>query len=269
MYQDNFLINIIDTIVYSRPLPNREYDQIYMRALDMVKQAKFVEQFVSEKKIVFLGDGDGMSVLLSALNFGINSIGLYDFDERILLNTKKQVNNLNIKIPIQCNLYNVIMPIENSDLNKYDFFYINPPYGSYNEGLSCRIWIDRCIDLCTDQCSGCIIIPYDSRLSWTIHNMHKIQLYLLDKGFIIRDMISYMHQYHLEDNPNLKSATLIVEKISDSTGDYSGEFLDKELVKNLYGRPRIIPKYITMSEENMWGQKDYSWDYGKEGFWNI
>ena len=274
MSRESSIIDLLDTIVYSRPLPNREFDQIYMKASDMFEQAKFIKKFIKDKNIVFLGDGDGMAILLGALNNEIvedriNSIALYDFDERILLNTKRQVEKLNIQVPMYYSLYNIIMPVKKTEVHKYDFFYINPPYGSRNEGLSCKLWIDRCMDLCVERCSGCIIIPYDHKLSWSIYNMQVIQTYLAKKGFVIRDMISYMHQYHLDDNPELKSATLIVEKVSDSISEYSDQFLGKQLVKNLYGSPRKIPKYITLSNENPLGYKDYHWEYGNDGFWDA
>lgn len=267
------LIDWLDLITYSRPLPNREFDQIYMKASNMYDQAKYINKFIEKKDIVFLGDGDGMSILLSVMSerklvSGISSIEVLDFDERILTNIKTQIEYLQIKnIPFSCKMYNVIMPIEKDYLNRFNFFYINPPYGSKNSGLSCKIWIDRCIDLCTEQCSGCIIIPYDYKYKWTIINMKQIQQYLLDKGFIIRDMVSYMHQYYLDDNPDLKSASLIVEKVSDGKAEYSGRFLDTYLVKNLYGEPRKIPKYIFSSLDDRLGLKEYNWIYGKDGFW--
>lgn len=268
------IINTLDAIIYRRPLPNREFDQIYMLASNMFTQAKYIAEFIKEKNIVFLGDGDGMSILLSALSTKniiskICSMGVYDFDERILLNIEKQIKNLHIsEISYEYGLYNVIMPVAKENINKYNFFYINPPYGSKNEGLSCQIWIDRCLDFCDTQCSGCIIIPYDHKLPWSVKNMYNVQSYLLRKGFVIRDMVSYMHQYHLDDNPELQSAALIVERIFGGEAEYSNEYLAPHLVKNLYGSPKKIPKYIYACNEDIYGRKDYSWKYGKDEFWN-
>lgn len=267
------IIDVLDAISYSRPIPNREFDQIYMKASSMLEQVKYIDKFIMNKKIIFLGDGDGMSILLGVLGHqeiinATSSISVYDFDERILFNIKKQLNEFCVTdIPFSYKLYNVIMPIQLEDTNKYDFFYINPPYGSKNMGISCKIWIDRCIDLCGEHCMGCVIIPYDSRSPWSITNMKNIQLYLLEKGFVIRDMLSYMHQYYLDDNPELKSATLIVEKVGGGNADFSNIFLGVPQVKYLYGSPRKIPKYIYSSNTNLLGDRDYNWEFGKDMFW--
>ena len=267
------IIDFLDAIVYGRPIPNRDYDQIYMNASSMLRQIKFIKKFISHRKMVFLGDGDGMSILLSALSENgelekIDSITVYDFDERILNSIRNQINQLNvITTPFTYKLYNVIMPIEKEEQGKYDFFYINPPYGSKNSGFSCILWIDRCIDLCINQCLGCIIIPYDQYIDWTVNNMIVIQKYLIEKGFIIKEMKEGLHQYHLDDNPNLTSVALIVEKRANQASTYHDKFIEKELVKNLYGSPRRIPKYIYISNEDLSGRKDFSWEYGEDNFW--
>ena len=117
------------------------------------------------------------------------------------------------------------------------------------------------MDYCTDYCGGCIVIPYDRSLAWTCKAMNSIQLFLLKNGFVIRDMISNMHRYHLKDNPGLRSATIIVDRIDKVESKYKGVYLPKDTCIHLYGSPRKIPRYI-MDTDETYGEPDYNWEYG-------
>lgn len=74
-----------------------------------------------------------------------------------------------------------------------------------------------------------------------------------------------MHSYHLKDNPVLRSATLIVDRVESIESKYSSQKLPIELLKNLYGSPRPIPIFIC-DDGTLTGTPDYNWEYGKE-FW--
>ena len=64
---DKKLVELVDIVANSRPLANREYDQIYMFTVDMIIQAELMSDYIKNKKIVFVGDGDGMSMLFELL----------------------------------------------------------------------------------------------------------------------------------------------------------------------------------------------------------
>jgi hypothetical protein len=49
-------INAISDVVQNRPLPLRIFDQIYMKAGDMVLQSEFVARWADGKKLAFIGD---------------------------------------------------------------------------------------------------------------------------------------------------------------------------------------------------------------------
>ena len=256
-------VSLVDIVAYRRPAANRVFDQIYMMTGDMLTQVDVMQDYLTDKDVIFLGDGDGMSML-----FGLFSVkNIINSDERIVNN----IINFSLeygfeeKLHISCEKYNVIERIPERHKNRYDFFYINPPYGSKNAGISCEVWLHRCMDLCKNACSGCIIIPYDREQEWTIHAMVYVQKFLLENGFVVRDMVSYMHSYHLKDNPILRSATLIVDRIEAKQSKYSSKNLPLDILKNLYGSPRPIPKYIC-DDNTPYGKADYDWEYGKE-FW--
>ncbi len=257
---------LLKRIDNERPTPYREYDQIYMKIDDMFKQYDLLKEYVVDTDLVFLGDGDSMSILFSTKGkYSPKSITVLDFDERIL-NNIKQITQDEGNQNINTELYNVINTIPLSHRKKYNFFYINPPYGSKNNGLSCKIWLYRCFELCCDKCFGCIIIPYDEEQVWTKINMNEIQLFLANNGFVIRDMISLMHSYYLEDNPKLLSAALIVEKVKNIDNEFDKKEFPDVFMKNIYGNPRKIPKYI-FDDNTVMGKLDMNWKYGKE-FWS-
>lgn len=55
-------VNAISDVVQNRPRPIRMFDQIYMKAGDMVMQSEVVADWADGKQIAFIGDGDAISV---------------------------------------------------------------------------------------------------------------------------------------------------------------------------------------------------------------
>ncbi len=82
-------INAISDVVQNRPRPLRLFDQIYMKAGDMVLQSELVARWADGKKLAFIGDGDAISVCVAYLHsreilgYGPSEIAVFDFDERI------------------------------------------------------------------------------------------------------------------------------------------------------------------------------------------
>src|SRR5271169_2870754 len=82
-------LNAISDVVQNRPRPLREFDQIYMKAGDMVMQSEFIARWADGKRLAFIGDGDAISVCVAYLRqreilpYGPTRVVVYDFDERI------------------------------------------------------------------------------------------------------------------------------------------------------------------------------------------
>src|ERR1043165_3586872 len=82
-------INAISDVIQNRPAPLRIFDQIYMKAADMVLQSEFVARWADGKKLAFIGDGDAISICVAYLKarniiaYGPSHIVVFDFDERI------------------------------------------------------------------------------------------------------------------------------------------------------------------------------------------
>ena len=260
------IIDYLDILLYNRPVPHREYDQIYMKARSMLEQLEYVRDYLIGKKVVFLGDGDGMSILLALMSqknpLEIKEMSVFDFDERILNVYEKIRTQQKISIPMHFYLYNIINPVKSTFYGKFDFFYINPPYGSRNNGLSCILWIIRCMELTAKNAEGCIIIPNDETIPWTIDCTEEISAFLERSGFQIVKMIKNIHQYHLEDNPSLSSSMMIVKRTKWRDSPFKGKNLTLQMCKNLYGSTRAIPHYIYESKSNPSGVCDFDWEYG-------
>ncbi|RYG86368.1 MAG: putative methyltransferase [Alphaproteobacteria bacterium] len=91
-------MNAISEVVMNRPLPIRAYDQIYMRAGDMVRQAIRVGEWAKGRRIAFIGDGDGIALSVAVLTKlgivegGPERIKVFDFDERIVNSVRRLAN---------------------------------------------------------------------------------------------------------------------------------------------------------------------------------
>src|SRR5579872_4764950 len=83
-------INAVSDVIQNRPRPLREFDQIYMKAGDMVLQAEFVARWANGRKLAFIGDGDAIGICAAYLqhcgimDYGPSQVTIFDFDERIV-----------------------------------------------------------------------------------------------------------------------------------------------------------------------------------------
>ena len=110
------IVSLADAVSYHRPKPLREFDQIYMMSGDMFTQANLMKDYMSSKRVVFLGDGDGMSMLFGLLATKNemtkpHHMLILDFDQRILTNINRFAERNAFKesgIAIETGLYNVI-----------------------------------------------------------------------------------------------------------------------------------------------------------------
>src|SRR5260370_6181148 len=116
-----------------RPKPLRQYDQIYMLPGSQLSQAKLISDYVYNREVVLVGDGDCMSLALGFLakNQVIQApthMLVLDFDERILHFIKTTAAELGLAADlIETVRYNVRYPIPPQYASRRDVFYTNPP----------------------------------------------------------------------------------------------------------------------------------------------
>lgn len=263
-------INSVSDVVQNRPRPLREFDQIYMKTGDMVLQSEVVAHWSDTKRLAFIGDGDAISVAVAylkvreVLDFGPSKITVFDFDERTVSAVKRFADKERLE-HLDAELYNVIDPFP--DRNKYDCFYTNPPWGASNNGESVNIFIQRGIEAVGYDGEGLIVIADDDELPWAKQVIANVQVYAAKRGFYVSRMNPKLHQYHLDDAPDLRSCNMYINSLPDNASKKvpSKRISDPERLQNFYGRsqePRV--QYVRESKRPDYGkahQEEYLLEY--------
>lgn len=237
-------LNAISDIVNNRPLPLREFDQIYMKAGDMVVHAEFMARKYDGQKLVFVGDGDAVGLSLAhlmtqgVLTHGPTRITVLDFDERMINSIARFADDFDCADRIEARLYNVIDSLPDSLLGAFDAFHINPPWGQHNSGESVVVFLERAIQLIRVGGAGTVVIADDANLAWTNDVLHRAQGAALDSGLIVEQMIPSLHSYHLDDAPELRSCAMLLRKIRPD--NLPNTRLVGARLDNFYGRTQTM-----------------------------
>lgn len=233
-------INAVSDVVQNRPRPLREFDQIYMKTGDMVMQSEFVSRWADGNRLAFIGDGDAISVCtayLSAkgiLDTGPAHITVFDFDERIVkavtrFADKERLDNLDAV------LYNCLDAFP--DVEPYDRFYTNPPWGASNAGESVKVFTQRGMEAMHYSGEGMVVIADDLELPWPKQVLHRVQHFAVEQQFFVSRMMPRLHAYHLDDAPDLKSCNLMIASLPDSGHVPQSEAIrGREQLDHFYGK---------------------------------
>lgn len=239
-----FALNALSDIVNNRPLPLREFDQIYMKIGDMVVYTEFLARLFEGQKLVFVGDGDAIGLSLAhlvnegVLSYGPSKITVLDFDERMVNSINHFAGDYDLTERIQAVLYNVIDALPSELLRAYDGFHINPPWGQHNEGESVCVFLERGIELVRHGGTGVVVIADDKSLPWANQVLERTQRTALDRGLVVQQMIPALHSYHLDDAPDLRSCSIIFRKITNQK--FANEQLAPERLEDFYGRMQTL-----------------------------
>ena len=247
-------INAISDVVQNRPRPLRELDQI-----DMVMQSEFVSRWADGKSLAFIGDGDAISVCtayLSAkgiLESGPSRIMVYDFDERIVSAVKRFADHEQLE-NLDAVLYNCLDAFP--DLDTYDCFYTNPPWGASNDGESVKVFVQRGLEALHRPGEGLVVIADAPDLEWPKRVLHSVQKFAYDHEFYVSRMMPHLHSYHLDDAPDLKSCNLMFASVpGSSVARTSDEIRDPNQLEHFYGRSLAARVHYVRERKRV--------DYGK------
>jgi predicted methyltransferase len=239
-------INAISDVVQNRPRPIRNFDQIYMKAGDMVLQSELVARWSDGKRLAFIGDGDAISVCVAylhkrgILNYGPSQIVVFDFDERMCRAISRFAEKEELG-PLRSQLYNCLDPF--TDETTFDCFYTNPPWGASNDGESVKVFVQRGMEATSYAGEGMIVIADDDELAWPKRVLANVQKFVIGAGFVIQKMMPQLHEYHLDDAPNLRSCNVIIKAMPGKrTTEPSVSISDPGRLAHFYGRdnpPRI------------------------------
>ena len=226
-------------MVQNRPRPLRVFDQIYMKAGDMVMQAEFVAHWADGWRLAFIGDGDSISVCVAymqareVIGYGPSKITVFDFDERIVGAVNRFADRERLET-LNAELYNCLDVFPAVD--RFDCFYTNPPWGASNGGSSVNVFVQRGIEAVGFSGEGLIVIADDDDLTWPKEVSASVQRFASDQGFHVTRIIPRLHAYHLDDAPDLKSCNLVVRSVPGNTGpSSSGAIVDENRLRHFYG----------------------------------
>lgn len=218
-----------------------------MKSGDMVLQSEIVADWADGKRLAFIGDGDAISVSVAYLQargvlpFGPSKITVFDFDQRTINAVMRFADSERIE-HLDAKLYNVLdaMP----DPGAYDFFYTNPPWGASNNGESVNVFVERGMEACGYQGDGMIVIADDDDLEWPKQVLASSQRFASSKGYYVSKMQRKLHEYHLDDAPDLRSCNLYVSALPGNTApDIASQQIDDPIrLENFYGKskePRV------------------------------
>lgn len=232
-------VNVVSEVVQNRPKPIRAFDQIYMKTGDMVMQSEIIAHWSDGKKLAFIGDGDAVSVCVAylmkreILEYGPTKITVFDFDERIV-NAVKRFAEQNQLRTLDAVLYNCVD--EFPEVAGYDYFYTNPPWGASNDGNSVNVFAQRGFEAVGHRGQGLVVIADDTELSWPKHVLARIQEYGRGQGYFVSRMQSRMHEYHLDDDGELRSCNLFLEALPNNQPfEVSKSLNSEEQISNFYG----------------------------------
>ena len=235
-------VNAISDVVQNRPRPIRNFDQIYMKSGDMVVQSEIIADWADNKRLAFIGDGDAISVCVAYLNakgvlgFGPSQITVFDFDERqvgaiLRFADRERLENLTAQ------LYNCLDPFP--DHESFDCFYTNPPWGASNGGDSVNVFVERGIEAVDGVGEGVVVIADDDTLDWPKMVLGNVQKYAADHGFYVSRMQRKLHEYHLDDAPDLRSCNLFLNSLPGTqTLSRPSRPTNPDRLQNFYGRSK-------------------------------
>lgn len=249
-------LDAVAIVERARPTPQRAFDQIPMRSHDLLRQVKLVSPLLAGKTVAFVGDLDGAATLLGLLTRRSGSaparIGILDFDDRVLVAVEGVARRHGFENLLETRRYNVFDPVPRDLVGEWDYFYVNPPYGSRNDGESARLFIARGCELVRSTGgSGCVILPDDPQRPWTRRAMLATQRFLTAHGWVVREKLDQLHRYQLDDDPDLPSSLVLVDRVACEEGaplrmPYSGRPVDPGEIPSFYGRGVMppFPRYI-------------------------
>ncbi|WP_192183015.1 bis-aminopropyl spermidine synthase family protein [Mesorhizobium amorphae] len=232
-------VNAVSDVVQNRPRPIRDFDQIHMKVGDMVMQSEIVADWADGKRLAFIGDGDAISVCTAylrtreVLDFGPTRITVFDFDERTVQSVKRFADKERIE-HLDAQLYNVLDPFP--DTTQFDCFYTNPPWGASNQGESVNVFVDRGIEAIRGTGEGMIVIADDDNRDWPKIVLANVQRHANRQGFFVSRMQRKLHQYHLDDDPDLRSCNLFVTSLPENPAlSVPSKPIAAERLTNFYG----------------------------------
>lgn len=239
-------VNAISDVIQNRPAPLREFDQIYMKAGDMVLQAEQIAHWADGKHLAFIGDGDAIAICCvylkhrEILPYGPDKVTVFDFDER-MCNSVTRFADAERLVTLSSVHYNCLDPFPGP--TDFDCFYTNPPWGASNQGESVKVFVERGREAGEFAGDGVVVIADDRELTWPKEVLQSLQSFAVEKNFYVQRMMPRLHTYHLDDAPDLHSCNVFLAPVlRERRPTESLPIDDPARLENFYGEdktPRV------------------------------
>lgn len=198
-------------ISHLRPDADMSLEQYLMTPESMASQVGLVSGVLKGKKVMFLGDDDHMSVVLSR-HLEVNPI-VVEYDSRIISSLEGCYERYGIQDYI-LEKYDARNPMRKGLCA--DAFYINPPYSSKNNGRGAKVWLSRVAKAVPVGSVSVLVYPIDEDLPWTMECVNEILQYAYGCGLMIVDIDRDAHTYeHLPNDPGLLSSNIFLYKFKE------------------------------------------------------
>ena len=191
-------LNEIKRLLENRPSPEFALDQSHADFPTVLKKTLYLlkKGDIEGRQIIFLGDDDFISLSVGLTKLA-DEITVVDVDDRVLNFLAKSAGKLSIK-NLNILHHDLRETIPKSIVNKYDVVLMDPPYT--NEGL--RLFLKRASQVLKSNINvngkGYPIVGKKCILSFgnkPPNEMQKLQLSILDHGFIITEMLPDFNHY--------------------------------------------------------------------------
>lgn len=194
-----------------RPSTDMSIEQYLMTPESMSRQVELLDGTFRDKKVLFLGDDDHMSVMFGKY-LNVRPVVL-EYDSRIRASLGNQYQKFEVQ-NYKIDEYDARKSL--SKEIKADAFYINPPYSSKNSGKGAKVWISRVAKAVPVGSKSVLVYPIDESLPWTLSCTNEILKYAYDCGLMVVNIDKDIHTYgYLPNDPGLLSSNIYLYKFSD------------------------------------------------------
>jgi S-adenosylmethionine decarboxylase proenzyme len=191
-------INEVKSYLENRPNPEFSLDQSHADFPTVLKKTLYLlkKGDIEGRRIIFLGDDDFISLAVGLTKLA-NEITVVDIDDRILDYLSKSASKLSIR-NFRVLHHDLRETIPKNIINKFDVVIMDPPYT--NEGL--RLFLKRAKQVLKSN------INVDGRKYPVVgkkcvlsfgnkppNETQKLQLSIIDHGFIINEMLPDFNHY--------------------------------------------------------------------------
>ncbi len=191
-------LNIIEDLLYNRPEPEFSLDQSHADFPTIIKKVLYLlkKGDIEGRRIIFLGDDDSISLALGLTKLA-DEITVVDIDKRVLEFISQSAKKYDLK---NINILNHDLrdSCPKKIMNKYDVAVMDPPYTieglrlflkRAKQAIKSRIKINnRVYPIIGKKC----LLSFGNKPP---EQTQKLQLSILDHGFIINEMLPDFNHY--------------------------------------------------------------------------